>query len=214
MAQVLGNDALAQEVAANLALFLGRLGRNEDQLRCARDYSPILGVEICGFVEIQLTYSVALALGRLGRPREAYKTLKDFESRIGPHLPSWILQPWLLWKADALMVAGFQEEANQVASHAIRQYDLRLEANAFAGCYARWLAIISTPEEAPRARQVLGDLSRNLDDFDRIDQLEILCAKALLFPEDRLMLADRIREKLLDLPSCTWSHLSDFGMVS
>ena len=178
MAQFLGNDALAQEIAANLALFLGRLGRSEDQLRCAREFSRTVGAEVCSFAEIQLTYSVAVALGRLGRSSEAHKTLTEFECRLGSHLPGLVLQPWLLWKADALLISGFKEEAYHTANRAIRYYDSRLEASAFAGCFARWLAIISAPEESSRARSMLRDLSLALDGFDKIDQLEILCANA------------------------------------
>jgi len=212
-AQCLGNEALAQEVAANLALFLGRLGRSQDQLDCAQKYSRISRTELSSFVEIQLTYSAAVALGRLGRPAEALRTLTDFEARLGTHLPGWILQPWLLWKADALMISGFREEANQVAGRAIRGYELRLEASAFAGCFARWLVLVCEPDETTRSRYILRQLSRDIEEYDRIDQLEILCANAKLGVNDP-MLTHRIREKLLHLPPCTWAHMKELQVVA
>jgi tetratricopeptide (TPR) repeat protein len=214
VAEYLGNDAMAQEVAANLALFLGRLGRSEEQLKLAQNYSRSTGTEVCGFVEIQLTYTAALALGRLGRPADALTTLNDLESRLGPQLPGWILQPWLLWKADALMVSGFRDEAFVAARRAVLDYDFRLTASAFAGCFARWLAIIGRPDEAGRALAVLSQLSQDLDKYDRIDQLEILCANARLCPDDAPALAARIRKRLLDLPLCTWSQLKELQLVA
>jgi len=209
----LGNEALAQEVAANLALFLGRLGRSQDQLECAQKYSRASGTELFSFVEIQLTYSAAVALGRLGRPAEALRTLTDFDPRLGTHLPGWILQPWLLWKADALMISGFREEAIQVASRAIRGYELRLEASAFAGCFARWLVLVCRPDETTQSRYILRQLSRDIEEYDRIDQLEILCANAKVGVDDS-MLAHRIREKLLHLPTCTWAHMKELQVVT
>jgi hypothetical protein len=213
MAHFVGNDALASNIAANLAIMYGRLGRYEEQLKVAQGNATPRAPEVTGFVDLQLAYAIAFAHGLLGRPSDARTTIFDLDARLGSHLPNWIMQPWLLWKADALMIAGYRSEALQVASHAIAEFDLKLEANAFAGSFARWVALTClNGGTTQRAREVLRMLEGKLEQFDEIDQLEILSANALLQPERRPLWDSRVAEKLKTLPACTPYHMRALGM--
>ena len=77
MAQVVGNDALASCIAANLAICYGRLGQHEKQLRVAQENASTVETEIEGFVDLQLAYSIAFAHGIQGRPAEARKAIES-----------------------------------------------------------------------------------------------------------------------------------------
>jgi DNA-binding SARP family transcriptional activator/tetratricopeptide (TPR) repeat protein len=214
MAQFVGNDTLASNIAANLAIVYGRLGRHERQLKVALENATASSAEVEGFVDLQLAYSIAFAHGIQGRPLDARKAIVELESRLGPHLPSWIIQPWLLWKADALMIAGYRSDAMQAAAQAILEFDLKLEASAFAGSFARWLAMTCVNGgAAPRAGEILNELEKNLEQFDEIDQLEILCANARLHHEARMSHSSRIAEKLKNLPACTSNQMRALGML-
>jgi DNA-binding SARP family transcriptional activator/tetratricopeptide (TPR) repeat protein len=214
MAQIVGNDALATNIAANLAIIYGRLGRHEAQLKLAQENATNRRPEVEGFADLQLAYSIALVHGSHGRPGEARKAIVELESRLCPALPSWLMQSWLLWKADALMIAGFPSEATQAATQAIIEFDLRLEASAFAGSFARWVAITCGRDRTVvRAGEILAELEENLEQFDEIDQLEILCANAHLRPKVGMDWESRITDKLKRLPACTQNHLRALGML-
>ena len=214
MAQFVGNDALASCIAANLAIFYGRLGQHEKQLRVAQENATTCETEVEGFVDLQLAYSIAFAHGIQGRPADARKAITELEPRLGPHLPRWIIQPWLLWKADALMIAGYRSEAMQAASQAILEFDLKLEASAFAGSFARWLVMTcANGGTARRAGEILNELEKNLEQFDEMDQLEILCANARFHHDPPLCQNLRIAEKLKTLPACTASQMRALGML-
>jgi tetratricopeptide (TPR) repeat protein len=214
LAQFVGNDALASGIAGNLSVVYGRLGRYEDQLKVAQEYASTSEAEVAAFRELQLAYSIATAHGRLGRPADARRAVARLDSRLGPQFPSWIRQPWLLWKADALTIAGYRIDGLQAATEAIMGFDLRLEANAFAGPFARWLAVTCSGHgKAERAGEILDDLAGNLEQFDEMDQLEILCANAQMHPEPRGSWLQRIAEKLEKLPPCTSSQMRVLGML-
>jgi hypothetical protein len=213
MAHFVGNDTLASCIAANLAIFHGRLGQHEKQLSVAQNATTGES-EVAGFVDLQLAYSMAFAHGIQGRSADARKVIVELDHRLGPHLPRWIIQPWLLWKADALMIAGYRSEAMQAAAQAILEFDLKLEASAFAGPFARWLVMTcANGGTARRAGEILNGLEENLEQFDEIDQLEILCANARLHDEPPIRQSLRIAEKLKTLPACTASQMQALGML-
>jgi tetratricopeptide (TPR) repeat protein len=213
MAQFVGNDTLASYIAANVAIAFGRLGRHEEQLKLAKENATTIKAEVEGFVDLQLAYSIAFAQGMLGRPVEARKAIAELDSRLNPNVPSWIMQPWLLWKADVLMISGYPTEAFQAAHKAIEDFDCELQANAFAGSFARWLAMTCTnTETAERALEKLRGLEENLEQFDQIDQVEILYANAQFSHEDQLLRRPRIEEKARGLPPAAVSQIKALGM--
>jgi len=213
LAMSLGNDTLARASAANLALFYGRLGRFEDQLRCAEESLGDVDSEIASFTELQLTYSIAYAHGICGRAGKTRSAISDLEGRLGINRPGWIMQPWLLWKADALQVAGLPQEASRSAMEAILSYDFRLEASSFAGAFARWVALTHAGVHANcRAEAALRELENHLEEFDALDQAEILCANAHFRMPSTSGYEARITAKLRHLPASVATQLYRLGM--
>lgn len=214
MAERLGNDSLTKRIAANLAIAYGRLGRFEDQLACAEAIPRGRDCDPNPWEDIQLTYAAAFANAALGRPANARNAIAMFETRLRPDLESSLMQPWLLWKADVLMVSGLPSEAAAAASRAVDGYDFRLKASGFAGTFARWVAIISrgTEREGP-AKVVLRKLEDDLSYYDAIDRLEILCAVAYADRPNLSKYQARIREMLRELPTCTAQTLRMLGMT-
>ena len=148
---------------------------------------------------------------REGRQNE--KRDLDLEGRLGIDRPGWIMQPWLLWKADALQVAGLRQEASRSAMEAILSYDFRLEASSFAGAFARWVALTHARVHANcRAEAALRELENHLEEFDALDQAEILCANAHFRMPSTSGYEARITAKLRHLPASVATQLYRLGM--
>ncbi len=196
-AALLGNDTLTAQICANLALCYGRLGRYEDQLRCAEGSPTPSNGQAVLFTDIHLASSVAIAHAVAGRISKMSEAIHRCDERLGSFVPHAITQSWCLWKADALALAGLREEAFQTAVRAVHGYGLRLECSALTGAFARWLALTcsgSTTET--QAIRLLQQFEERLNDYDALDQVEILCAQAHcereLSPENRAKIASRV----------------------
>jgi len=177
-ATMLGNDTLTDQARVNLALCYGRLGRYGDQLRSALNAvrtgqdSPIY------FTIAQLAFCLAFPHAVMGRIDKMRDAIDECDRRLGAGVDPYVLQAWCLWKADILATAGLVDEAARVGAHAILDFDMRLLCSAVAGAFARWLAITcgNAPHQA-RAASILADMESSLDNFDALDQIEILCAR-------------------------------------
>jgi tetratricopeptide (TPR) repeat protein len=177
-ALLLGNETLIVQARTNLALCYGRLGRYEDQLQCANEALKSCQDHRMDYTEVQLISSLALALAALGR-LDGMRTLMDeCDARIRVGVDPYVRQAWQLWKADALAMAGFDDEASQVGSEAVLFYDMKLLCSALAGPFARWLAISCGDSSFhDQAGSILAGMAANLEDYDTLDQIEILCAR-------------------------------------
>jgi tetratricopeptide (TPR) repeat protein len=215
MASLLGNDSAIHRIAGNLALVYGRLGKFEDQLKCAEQTPRLFESGFADWSDIQLAYSVALAHGMNGRTTKMKDVITDLEARLPPHISDTIRQRWLLWKADVLLIAGLKDEALDSGSLAVHGYNMKLGSNGFAGVFARWTAITSLggAYEAT-AGQVLSQLEQQIEEFDAIDQLEILCANAYFRSPHYDRYAERIAEKARRLPPAIPLLLRRLGMGS
>jgi len=164
--------------------------------------------------DIQLTYSIGLVHGLHGQPTRSRDAIAALEARLPPHVPDSIAQRWLLWKADILMIAGLPNEALEAADRAVRGYDLKLGSYGFAGAFARWTAITCLGNELEAsAREVLAQMEQRLDDFDAIDQLEILCANAYV-GGGQIRYFERIANKAGKLPPPAIKLIRALGMSS
>jgi DNA-binding SARP family transcriptional activator/tetratricopeptide (TPR) repeat protein len=213
MANILGNDSLAGRIGANLALAYGRLGRYEEQLKCAEEASSMTEGEFAVWRNIQLAFSKATVYGMQGRIAKMREVIEALELQLGVHIPTSFIQRWLLWKSDALMVADLKVEAMKTARDATHGYQFKLETIGFAGAFARWTAItcIGTTAE-PYARDVLRSLEEHLHDYDAMDQVEILCANWLVDQANGLARREMIAERLKRLPPCTATRLRALGI--
>jgi hypothetical protein len=102
----------------------------------------------------------------------------ECERRLVAGVDDYVSQSWLLWKADILATAGLNEEAAQVGLQAIADYGMKLHCSTMAGPFARWLAITCIDSDLhQQAAALLLEMEEHLDDYDALDQVEILCAR-------------------------------------
>jgi tetratricopeptide (TPR) repeat protein len=212
MARRLGNDSLTAGILANLSLVYLRLGRFDPLLQIAEQGRLFLSHRPAEWSDVILTYAVALMHALLGRASAAKEAVARLESRLPATLPSMLLQRWLLWKADILLAAGMQDEASRAATAATSGFEFRLESPGFAGVFARWTAIISLGSELEsRACKVLGELEGRLEEFDAVDQVEILCACSHIL-QNPSGYVKRISAKSSALPKATLALIKTLGM--
>jgi len=108
-----------------------------------------------------------------------------------------------------LLLAGRKSEALAVGARALGN-PLVMHSKFLAGQYARWLALTASVLTDPGivARKLAG-MVRELETFDYLDQVEILCASHILGSQG--MAVDHsylIQEKLSSLPPAVTEHLA------
>jgi tetratricopeptide (TPR) repeat protein len=207
-ATILGNDTVTIQVRANLAVCYGRLGRYGDQLGCALEATKLRQDPNLHFADAQVASSLAFSLATMGRLESLRTAIAEWDSRLGTGIDPYISQAWGLWKADSLAAAGLFDEARLVGAQAINSYDQLLLCSAVAGPFARWLAI--TCGEHPsfeRASAILSDMRADLDSFDALDQIEILCAKLRHGVTDVEKLLDELQVRTRDVPETALAPL-------
>jgi tetratricopeptide (TPR) repeat protein len=181
LAKRLGNDGLVTGLTGNLMLYLGRLGRYEEQLECAKDLPGWHTGGFSGFSELQITFSIAAAYALLNRKGESLDAISRQEGRLPSYAPGWVKQAWLLWKADVLAFAEHWTEATNMARSALIDHSFCLQSPAFAGSFARWTAIVAEfDDDQLRGQRIIQALADASEAYDAIDALEILCAKTHL----------------------------------
>jgi hypothetical protein len=131
-------------------------------------------------------------------------------------VPAWVRQAWLLHKADILLLVGQRSSALTVAREAIGQSPV-LYSSFFAGIFARWLALTSIGSlTEPDAKAQITRMIQELEKFDALDQVEILCARNILGCESQSVLEEStriIRNKLADLPPAITNQLARLGVL-
>ncbi|HEX6105370.1 MAG TPA: AAA family ATPase, partial [Gemmatimonadales bacterium] len=181
MAQRLCNDTMIASVSANLAICLGRLGRFEEQDELLRRRAEAPGPELKGFSEIQTAYALSLGLVLRGRRQQALEAIAAADERFAGPIPDWMMQAWMLWKADVLFIAGERGEAFEAARCALGyEGSPQLRSSSFAGPYARWAAILNRGQQDDRGRPLVQAFVASLESYDAVDQAEILCAQRIL----------------------------------
>jgi hypothetical protein len=150
-----------------------------------------------------------------GRVPPALEAIAKMNARLLGPIPAWILQAWALWKSDLLYLCNQRAEALDNARLSLRAESLALHSNSFAGPYARWLLAIAESEaERVEHRGILERMVAELDEYDAIDQVEILCA---LGRDDPLALDGRLSQeldrRLEKLPPAVTGQLKSLGMM-
>jgi hypothetical protein len=173
----LGNDSLILSLIGNIVMYCSRLGRYEDVSRwltlIPRGRTP----EFAGLMDLQISYHTALNEVIHGRNARADEAVAALEHRMRGDIPPWMHQLWQLSKADLLWISNRRSEAIRVALQEIRDSAGEIHSPTFAGAFARWVAVTyGTVGEPKNASMILEGLVRNLDSFDALDQVEILCS--------------------------------------
>jgi tetratricopeptide (TPR) repeat protein len=215
LASGIGNDRQVAGLIGNLALCFGRVGRYSDQLEWAARAPLGNGPEFAGFIEVQIAYSRAYALAMAEKFAPVLEVIIRMDARLLGPIPSWILQAWALWKSDLLYLCNQRVEAVTRARASLREESFVLHSNSFAGPYARWVSAIGESEaERLEHHNTLRRMVENLEEYDALDQVEILCAVGRY---DSLALGGRLNEeldrRLERLPPAIASQLRSLGMI-
>jgi hypothetical protein len=89
---------------------------------------------------------------------------------------------------------------------------MQLECSALAGVFARWIALTCGFTNPSVARDILDRLDASLDDYDALDQVEILCAKSHCGWGETEELAERIEARVRSLPESALLPLRASGI--
>jgi tetratricopeptide (TPR) repeat protein len=214
----LGNDTGRGCRATQLALCHFRLGDYPEVIEWSARALETFGGTFSGYVECQTAQYLGCSYALRGEAEKAFEALERVESRISGVVPGWLNQAWLMIKADVLYLTGRRNESFIVARDAIGNPRPILHNPFFAGPFARWLSLTSrgTIHET-RAKQEIGLLVRELETFDALDQVEVLCADRLLSSRsapDVQINSQKIGERLLSLPLAVAEQLDRLGVLS
>jgi DNA-binding SARP family transcriptional activator/tetratricopeptide (TPR) repeat protein len=194
-----GIETMAASMAGNIALSYGRLGDYKLQLEWAMRAPNAWGADFGGFVEVQIAYSKGMSHGMRGRAQDVEATIGALEQRMELNLPPWIQQAWQLWKADLLMLIGHRTEALVAGRLAVTRFGGLPLTSSLVGAFDRWLASTAQPgEERVEAARLIRTHLQKLQEFDSVDQVEILCA-ALRAAEaglERIQAEGSLRERV------------------
>ncbi|MGI9040451.1 MAG: ATP-binding protein [Gemmatimonadales bacterium] len=216
----IGSDPIFQQAAGNLALAYARTGNYEGACEWAENANSTFA----NTAEPRLTagpQAALLAHAMLGRSTKADEVIAQRHLSLANLRSAGISQAWDLYTADAYLLLGRYNDANQAAQNAIQGVERTLHMDFCVGPYARWLARTSllsgSSTLVAETSRVLHGLLEHLEDFDAIDQVEILNAKEWL--EGRLGTASQTEEsamakRLTALPEAIRDQLARMGMLS
>jgi tetratricopeptide (TPR) repeat protein len=217
MTSRLGIDTTIVGMAGNLSLSYGRLGMYDTQLYWLTRAPRPWGAEFGGFVEVQLAYSRGLAHGMRGRTGEISRAIEEVEGRMNCVLPDWLRQAWQLWKADLLLLAGRRNDARETARESLDRFGQAPLSMSFTGLCDRWMALVSEHGPELSQFQCLVEQHRSqLELFDALDQLEILCGASIVGMRTGgidTALSGLIQERLSRLPPGVGALLRRLGFL-
>jgi DNA-binding SARP family transcriptional activator/tetratricopeptide (TPR) repeat protein len=208
----LGNDTLIRVSAANIAFSYYRLGRYDDQLKWIEQVPNARNAEFIGQIEMEIAYVAALGQLHNGRRQRAEAAMQALEDKLDVNVAWSLQQLWALYRADVLWVGGRPSEALRIAKLGLERSNYELLSTAWAGPFARWVALTDQNNgKRQMGRSVLEDLLRTLDNYDAMDQAEILSARITMNTRDGILdssLEPRLLERLGDLPAAARTHLA------
>ncbi|HEY4319631.1 MAG TPA: AAA family ATPase [Gemmatimonadales bacterium] len=177
----LDNTTLAGECASQLAVVSGRLGNVNEQIDWARtalrafapgDWSP---------AGITATYELGLGLASDGRFSEARTAVSLFSTWRIDSVPDWAIQAGFLCEADVAGLTGNIRRAYFLARKATTGSRARLHHVAYAGQFARWVALLGIRDSNEvGAREQLRSEFPSTTYLDRKDEAEVLASITLL----------------------------------
>jgi DNA-binding SARP family transcriptional activator/tetratricopeptide (TPR) repeat protein len=211
----LGNETYQASGAAQIALCCLRLGEYERAIEWGTQVTRAFGFTFSGYLECIVTFCIGFSLAMRGNAKAAAEAVARLDDRIPPTAPGWVLQAWSLHKADILFLLGDQSRALQAGRQAIDSPPV-LKSSFFAGPFSRWLALTSKePEDVINGRVCIQGMLEDLDRFDALDRVEVLCASVIFAQKAAQSTYERRRilaDKLAVLPDVTTAHLIRLGM--
>lgn len=213
MALRIGNEPQQVFLAANLALCSLRLG-NLDELQQWSSMASLGGYSL--FQRLQAAYYQATSLALRGNAAAALQSFAILDGAMPGDLPAWLLQAWRLLRADVLWMCDHQADAIAIARDGIGGSEPTLLASAFAGPFARWVALVAESQgNFAKARYILEALGRKYDSFDAMDRAEITCARLIVDHEGTESAALRVTlaESLARVPLFVATQLRRLGIL-
>jgi tetratricopeptide (TPR) repeat protein len=212
-----GNETIALQAGANLALSFLRLGEYESAIEWA---NRVLGCDPRGMaLHVQLTAarSSILAHAMLGRSGQAEEVICQ-ASQLFENLGSGAkAQAWALYSADGYAMLGKAERAEEEGWRGTSGANSKVHMDRYVGPYARWVAKTSLRlGNVKDAHERLDALISNLQTYDALDKAETLNAKSWLSTRTGRGSFEGAVETLryLDgLPSAVRDQLRRMGML-
>jgi tetratricopeptide (TPR) repeat protein len=178
VAERLENETRRTAAAANLALCYGRLGEYQKQLDWAKLAASQWKHAPRTYTDVLRDYSSALAYAMTNQRDESLSALSRLLAPLAIGIPDWAIQAQHFYAADVNLLLGRNKDAREAASRALG-LPPRLLSPAFAGPYARWRALLGSENGATAdAEAEIGRMRDGLDEYDAIDQVQILAGWA------------------------------------
>jgi tetratricopeptide (TPR) repeat protein len=212
-----GNDGIAIQACANVALSFARLGEYMTSLEWGRKALECSDKDRRGYYCLPAAISTVLSYAMLGRQQEAEAALRDATETFGTFGSSGRAQAWALHTADVYAMLGKWEQAHCEGLRATSGVNDNVHMTRYAGPYARWVARTTVRTENARAgEEKLNNLLAKLDTLDVIDRAEVVNAKTWLDAKNgssRMDALQQMRDHLRELPSAIEDQLAQIGML-
>jgi tetratricopeptide (TPR) repeat protein len=213
---LLGNNRQGARIAANISLCMVRLGNYQAAVEWGRNSQNIYST-FSSDVRPYALYHVGVALAMLGRKEEAEHIISDLGKVAYTSTDTSLSQDAFLFAADIEATLGRHVSAMKCARLAVRQEGGLLYKNS-AGIYGRWsTAVLLQDVSATAAQCALDEMLSSVDEYDTIDQAELLCARTWL-DSKRGVRTDweseqRLKELLSKLPLPVGDQLRRTGFL-
>ena len=211
-------DYVMALAAANQSLCYGRLGDYQLQLEWAQTAQRLIRDRFVGYRNVQIATNLGLGFALSSRIAEAQHSIDTLDQGIPTSAPSWLQQVWQLNKADILMLCGKTPQAYNEATKGVSGSNHYLQSNAYAGPFARWIAVLAKTRPIVDAQSRVEELFESIDKYDALDRVEIVAARLLLLTGSgraRINVnreRQRLREVCLNIPPAALARLSLLGL--
>lgn len=214
----IGNDGIAGNSLATMAMCQQRLGHYESSILLARralkqtrSPEPPTFALACRFY---ITFAQAL----LARRDEAMDSWKDAAAFATEYPGTWISQAWSFWGADALWLLGERERAARLAMSELQGSNPVLMEMGLAGPFCRWYAVLAGRDaRRPGLDNLLRQQVCAAHARDAVDRLEIAAAatsptgREILSPEEVQVAISAIPHHV---PHATLAQLQALGLAT
>jgi tetratricopeptide (TPR) repeat protein len=213
---LIGNERACSRIAANVTMCLGRLGDYRGTIEwahVARSHSPDVTVDSMQ----HYLFHLGVAFGMLGQEEAAKDCAMQLATAGGSADNKRLAQNSLFFCADILSIIGKKSEALAVAKMAISGELEQLQSKNSAGMYARWHTMVKCQSGIfEEASIVLNRLIKDIQEFDRLDQVEIGCAEVWFRRKMNILCSDDISQlmrELQTLPTPVSDQLRRMGFL-
>jgi tetratricopeptide (TPR) repeat protein len=214
----LGNDSSSGAQAAQIALCCFRLGEYREAIQWSQNALRSIAPQFSGYFECMTGLYSGGSYAILGDYKNAMEAVERVDVRLSDTVPAWMKQAWGLHKADIQLMLGQVSKACHTAREALGPGRGLLYSSFFGGPFARWTALIArVGSNESEAMALLSEMTRTLDTYDTMDQVEILCARGILqrrLPSNPNQGDPLIQEKLAHLPPAVTEQLTRLRMLA